>query len=311
MLLVMEQERTQRELLDELVAGGVLSTQQADDIEYAPRWSFSIRELVTYLASLIIAAGVVRLLALAFRDASVGVIATALYVVAIVAGIASWKLSGGSEIRQRFAEVLELGSLGAAIGATGIVLDQAEMKGEWIGVILTSVGAIWGAFRCVHSRFAGTVAFSIGTVGFATALGALIDSDNQVLNGVILLIGATVVIAAGLRDIGARQLARSVGSLFVIIGSMNIATDEVWLRPTPIVTGAVLFALGAFVLAPEMLVAGAFCIVAGVIMTTVEWIDNEMAQGLVIIATGLVVLGALTVQMRRAVNQPKPDVQVA
>jgi intracellular septation protein A len=92
---------------------------------------------------------------------------------------------------------------------------------------------------------------------------------------------------------------------------MNIASAEEWLRPTPIATGAVLFALGALLLAPEMLVAGAFCIVAGIIMTTVEWIDNEMAQGLVIIATGLVVLGALTIQMKRAVNRPTPGAQVA
>ena len=43
----MEQERTQRNLLDDMVARGVISAEQADDIANAPRWSFSIRELVT------------------------------------------------------------------------------------------------------------------------------------------------------------------------------------------------------------------------------------------------------------------------
>ena len=303
--------RTQRELLDDLVRKGAMTASQADDIEGAPRWSFSIRELVTYLASLIIAAGVIRLLALAFRDASVGVIATALYVVAVLAGIASWKLSGGSEIRQRFAEVLELGALGAAAGATGIVLDQADMNGEWIGVILTGASAVWGAIRCMKSRFAGTVALSVGTVGFSIALGALIDSDSQILGGVLILAGGAIVIAVSMLNIGAQQLASAIGSLFVIIGSMNVGSAEEWLRPAPIVTGAILFALGAMLLAPEMLVAGAFCVVAGIVMTTVEWINNEMAQGLVIIATGLVVLGALTIQMKRAVNRPTPGAQVA
>jgi len=307
----MEQERTQRNLLDDMVARGVISAEQADDIANAPRWSFSIRELVTYLASLIIAAGVIRLLVLAFRDASVGVIATALYVVAVLAGVASWKLSSGSEIRQRFAEVLELGALGAAAGATGIVLDQAEMRSEWIAVILTGASAVWGSVRCLRSRFAGTVAFSVGTVGLSIALGSLINSDSQILGGVLILVGGAIVIAVGMMDVGARQLARAIGALFVIIGSMNVASAEDWLRPLPIITGAVLFALGALLLAPEMLVAGAFCVVAGIIMTTVEWIDNEMAQGLVIIATGLVVLGALTIQMKRAVNRPMPGAQVA
>lgn len=311
MLLVMKQERTQRELLEDLVGSGTLSQEQADNIEYAPRWSFSVRELVTYLASLIIAAGVIRLLVLAFRDASVGVIATALYIVAALAGFASWKLSTGSELRRRFAEVLELAAVGAAAGATGIVLNEADMKGEWIAVILTSASAIWGAIRCTRSRFAGTVAFSVGTIGVSMALGAVIDSDNQIVGGLLILMSAAIVLAVGLMDVGARQLARSVGSLFIIIGSMNIATAEQWLRPTPIITGAALFALGALLLAPEMLVAGAFCVVAGIIMTTIEWIDNETAQGLVIIATGLVVLGVLTVQMKRAVNRQEPDARVA
>ena len=309
----MEQLRTQRELLEDLVRQGALSTDQANDISDAPRWSFSIRELVTYLASLIIAAGVIRLLALAFEDASEGVIATALYVVAALAGFASWRLSSGSEIRQRFAEVLELGALGAALGATGIVLNQTDMadRSEWIGVILTGASAVWGTFRCMQSRFAGTVAFAVGTVGFSIALGALINSDSQILGGALILAGGSVVIAVGMLDIGSQQLARAIGSLFVIIGSMNVASSEDWLRPTPIVTGAILFTLGAMLLAPEMLVAGAFCVVAGIVMTTVEWIDNEMAQGLVIIATGLLVLGALTIQMKRAVNRPMPGAQVA
>lgn len=305
--------RTQRELLDDLVRQGALTSSQADDISDAPRWSFSIRELVTYLASLIIAAGVIRLLALAFKDASEGAIAAALYVVAALAGVASWKLSSGSEIRQRFAEVLELAALGAALGATGIVLNQTDMssRGEWIGVILTGVAAVWGAIRCTQNRFAGTVSFSVGTVGFSIALGALINSDSQILGGALILAGGSVVIAFAMLNIGSQQLARAIGSLFVIIGSLNVGSAEDWLRPTPIATGAVLFALGAMLLAPEMLVAGAFCVVAGVVMTTVEWIDNEMAQGLVIIATGLLVLGVLTIQMKRAVNRPMPGARVA
>lgn len=307
----MEQEHTQRELLDDLVVRGVISEQQADNIANAPRWSFSIRELVTYLASLIIAAGVIRLLALAFKDASVGVIATALYVAAAVAGVASWKLSSGSEIRKRFAEVLELGALGAAAGATGIVLDQADIRGEWIGFILSSVGAAWGLWRCSFTRFAGTIVMSIGVMGTAIALEEIINPDSQISGGLFTLVAGVLVVGMGLREIGSRQLARAIGSLYVIIGSMNIASAEDWLRPTPIATGAVLFAIGAILLAPEMLLAGAFCIVAGIIMTTVEWIDNEMAQGLVIIATGLVVLGALTIQMKRAVSRPTPDARVA
>lgn len=307
----MKQELTQRELLDHLVASGVLTSNQADDIAVAPRWSFSLRELVSYLAALIIAAGVIRLLVLAFRDASEGVIATSLYVAAAALGVASWKLSSGSEMRRRFAEVLELGSLGAAAGATGIVLNQSDMRDEWIGVILTGAAAVWGLLRFMRSQFSGTVAFSVGTVGMSMALSGLINSDSQIVGSLLTLIAGLIVVGAGTFNIGSRVVARAIGSLFVIGGSMGVATSEDWLRPLPIATGVVLFALGAMLLAPELLVAGSFCVVAGIVMTTVEWVNNEMAQGLIIIATGLAVLGVLTVQMKRAVNQSTPGAQVA
>ena len=79
-----------------------------------------------------------------------------------------------------------------------------------------------------------------------------------------------------------------------------------WGKPIPIAVGAALFVLGASTLHPEFLVAGAIAIVVGVVMTVGEWVHNDMAQGLVIIATGLVMLAVLTAQMRRAVNRPAP-----
>lgn len=307
----MEQNKTQREMLDGLVDRGAITEDQAKDIMSAPRWSFSIRELVSYLAALIIAAGVVRLLAYALKDASVGTIAVALYVLAAALGAASWKLSSGSEVRQRLAEVFELGALGAAAGATAIVLDQADMRSEWIGVLLTGAITVWGIVRCRQARFAGTAALSAGTVGLAISLSALIDVENQFLNGGLLLAAGAVLVAAGLTHIGSQQLARAVGSLFIIIGSITIGSAEDWSRPASIITGAVLFGAGTVLLAPEMLVAGAFCVVVGVVMTVVEWVENDLAQGLVIIATGLVVLGVLSVQMKRAVSRPMPGAPVA
>jgi hypothetical protein len=79
----MVQNKTRREMLEDLVTQGVLTKSAANDIEHAPKWSFSIRELVSYLASVIIAVGVIRILALAFQDASEGVISAALYVLSV------------------------------------------------------------------------------------------------------------------------------------------------------------------------------------------------------------------------------------
>ncbi len=307
----MEQHKTQRELLEQLEFSGLISADQVDDIVHAPRWSFSVRELVTYLASLIIAVGVLRLFALALRDASEVAIALSLYVVAVAAALVSWKLSSKSKILRRFSEVLELAALGAAGAATALLLDNAEMRGEWVGIILTGAASLWGIVRCRAAQFSGTVSLSVGLVGLSMALSSLINQDSELWGGVLTLIAGALVVTAGLQRIGSPQFARAVGSLFVIIGSMMIGSTDDWSRPAPIIVGTVMFIAGIVVLAPEMLVAGAFCVVAGIAMTVVEWIDNEMAQGLVIIGTGLVVLAVLTLQMKRTVSRPTPGAQAA
>jgi hypothetical protein len=69
--------------------------------------------------------------------------------------------------------------------------------------------------------------------------------------------------------------------------------------------------VGSKLLAPEMLIAGTFLIVAGIVMSVVRWVSNDLAQGLVIIATGLAMLGVLSVQMKRAVSQSKTGIPTA
>lgn len=307
----MEQEKTQHQILQQLVVEQKLSQQQADDIYYAPRFSFSIRELVSYLAGLIIATGVIRIIAFAFEDASQMSISIALYAVSVVAGVLSWQFSKKSELLQRFGEVLELGAAGAFAGASALALDEANMRGEWAGVVISSAAVLWGLFRVASTRFAGTLIFVVGVFGLSSSLGAAIDLDSARWGGIFNLIAGVVLIAVGLRSIHAAILARGVGALMSFTGAMMLANEFSNAEFLPIVIGAALFAVGSTYLAPELLLAGAICIVAGIVMTTFEYIDNDLAQGLVIIGTGLAILGVLSVQMRRALKQQSPGVQAA
>jgi hypothetical protein len=50
-------------------------------------------------------------------------------------------------------------------------------------------------------------------------------------------------------------------------------------------------------------VAGAFCIVIGIVMSVNRWIENDTAQGLVIIGAGVAMLLVLTAQMKRISNR--------
>ena len=308
---LMNQRKSQNEVLDDLVAQGTISEQQACDIADAPQWSFSIRELVTYLASLIIAVGVIRILAIAFQDASENVIVISLYIVAALTGFASWKLSTSKGIRKRFGEVLELGSLGSALGATGVLLSHTDLRGESIALILMTVSAAWGIFRCRDAQFAGTAAMCVGVNGIAISLGALIDSNRAWAAGGLMLLSGSFLIYVGTTKIGVPYFSRAVGALFVVIGSITLGADVANGRVIPIVAGIALFAVGATLLMPELLIAGAFCIVTGIVMTVNRWIHNDMAQGLVIIATGVLMLIVLSAQMKRISSQQAPGAQAA
>lgn len=309
--LRMEQRKSQNQVLDELVAQGAITEQQACEIADAPQWSFSVRELITYLASLIIAVGVIRILAIAFQDASEGIIVAALYIVSACTGIAAWKLSISNGIRKRFSEVLEMGSLGSALGATGVLFSHTELRSESIGLILMGICATWGFYRCRATQFAGTVAMCVGANGVAISSGALINADRQWPLGLLMITSGASLIYMGTTKIGVSYFSRAVGALFVVIGSITLGTDISNGRVIPIIVGIALFAVGTTLLAPELLIAGAICIVTGIVMTVTRWIHNDMAQGLVIIATGALMLIVLSVQMKRISNQQAPGAQAA
>lgn len=308
---LMEQRKSQNQVLDDLVARGTITEQQACEIADAPLWSFSVRELVTYLAALIIAVGVIRILAIAFQDASEGAIVTALYIVSSVAGFVSWKLSASKGMRQRFAEVLEMSSFGCAIGASAVLLTHTDLRSESIVLILSSVGLLWGLYRSRDTQFAGTVMMCAGVNGAAISLGSLINADRAWPAGILMVMSGSFLAYMGTTKIGAQYVSRAIGSMFVVIGSITLGADVANGRVIPIITGIAIFTAGTTLLAPEMLVAGAICIVVGVVMTVTRWIHNDMAQGLVIIATGVVMLMVLSTQMKKISNQQVPGAQAA
>lgn len=306
------QRRTQREIFEDLVASGTLRKEQVAEIRTAPLWSVSVRELLGYLAGLIIAAGVIQIISVVFEDASKWAIVAALYAAAMVLGLLSWFLHRGGRWRQRLSEVFELAALFCAGIATGITLDDADVSGEWIVIILSGVGLVWGFYRAATTRFVGTLVLTGCLPAFATAWAALIKEDSPWLTGAFMVPAGVILLVMGNRDIGVNFVARAVGALYVLIGAMTLGTglDEPGYL-IPLAIGAALFAAGTIVLAPELLVAGAFLVVAGVVMTVSELISSEMARGLVIVATGLAMLAVLSVQMRRAVNQPETGTPVA
>ena len=308
----MKQRKSLTHTLNDLVEAGVLSSAQSEDIAHAPRWPYTPRELLSYLAALIITVGVIRTVAAALVDVSETAIATLLYLLAFVTGAVSVRLRGKSDIQSRVSEILEIATTLSAAIATGIVCNVADLEMKWSVAVIALVAIGWGLFRSNKSEIVGAILISAGVPTFIVSFAAGLDENNGRLMGLLMVIGGSLLIFQGTRVMGFAFAPRAAGSLYVLIGAMTLGSDFGGVgRAIPLVIGAVLFAVGIQRLAPELLLAGAFCVLAGLLSIVFETIEDDVVQGLAIVASGLVVLGVLGVQMRRAVSQSKTETPTA
>jgi hypothetical protein len=308
----MKQRKSLTHTLNDLVEAGVLSSAQSEDIAHAPRWPYTPRELLSYLAALIITVGVIRTVAAALVDVSETAIATLLYLLAFVTGAVSVRLRGKSDIRSRVSEILEIATTLSAAIATGIVCNVADLEMKWSVAVIALVAIGWGLFRSNKSEIVGAILISAGVPTFIVSFAAGLDENNGRLLGLLMVVGGSLLIFQGTRVMGFAFAPRAAGSLYVLIGAMTLGSDFGGVgRAIPLVIGAVLFAVGTQRLAPEMLLAGAFCVLAGLLSIVFETIDNDIAQGLAIVASGLVVLVVLGAQMKRTVSRSRTETPAA
>ena len=311
----MEQRKSQNEILKQLVSDGHLTSNQADDIAQAPKLTVTARELVSYLAAILITIGAVFMVSGLIVDVPKAGIAVLLYVVAAVAGYFSRKLITVASEKQRAGEVLEIAAVLAVAVASGILFDMTSMRSEFYACLLAIAAGTWGAIRASRSQFSGSVLMSASmpiAIMASTSIMNLNGDNNMRVIGLMLIAGGVGLLYMGMKQIGFGLLPRAVGSLLVIIGSITLANGF----PSgiegliPLGVGAALFTLGSRERSPENLVAGAFGIVAGVIMTVVYWLPGNILQGLAIIGSGVGMLLVLRTQLARA-NQLKPGAPTA
>ena len=312
----MEQQRTQRRILDDLVASGRLTEDEASGVAHAPEWSLTVRELVSYLAALIMFVGVMRLVIVAFEDASQRSIGTALALAGAALAAAAWKLPRKSDAWERLAEVTEgaaLVSLGASLG---VFLDLTDLAPETIVMIVSLPVVAWGYFRSLTSVFVGSLALSAGIPMLVFSAAEMLnasDDGNVAVIGSFSLAGGAVLWALGQRRVGAAFVQRAAGCWLVVQGSFMMMSE--WRGPgrlVPVAVGLILFWLGSMRLQFESLAAGALAVTVGVSVAIGDWLPSEFTRGLTTIAVGAVMFLAVGSQMRRRkVSPPGPGAPVA
>lgn len=296
----MEQRKTQRQVLDGMVSSGQLTREAADEIRHAPEWSVTARELVSYLAGVIMLSGVVRVIAVAFEDASQGSIGTALLVAGVLVAAVAWRMPKRNEVFSRLAEVVEGGAMLCLGAGTGVLLDLTAMKPELIVLVVSVPVVAWGWWRSTVATFVGSVALCAGVPMFAFSLGALVTDSTRMMGSVALAAGA-VLWTTGQRRVGTAFIQRAVGCYFLLMGAFVLGAELGGAgKVIPIMVGAGLFGLGSMNLQLEALVAGAVAVTVGVAMATGDWLPSEFTRGISTIVVGAVMFLAVGAQFRRA-----------
>lgn len=296
----MEQRETRRQLLDRMVSAGQLSREAADEIRHAPELSVGVRELVSYLAGVIMLSGVIRVIAVAFRDASQQSIGAALLFAGVVLGVVAWKMPKRNDVLERLAEVVEGGAMVLLGAGSGMFLDLADVKPEVIVMIVAVPVIAWGYWRSTISEFVGSIALSAGVPMLAFSTGALVTDSTRMMGSVALGAGA-VLWSLGQRRVGTAFIQRAVGCYFLLMGAFVLGADIGGVgKIIPVIVGAGLFGLGSMNMQLEALGAGAIAVTVGVAMATSDWLPSEFTRGITTIAVGAVMFLAVGTQLRRA-----------
>lgn len=292
---------THRQVIDELVERGRLSPTEAERIREAPPFVLAPREIVSYLAALIIGVGVVRLVVAVFEDASRLSIAAVLLVLGLALGFAALQWSDRSGALGRLAEVLEIGSLGSAAGSAALALSETDMRGEWIAIIISTTALAWSLVRLGRSRFVSAVTLPVSMLVLAGTGSSLADIDDSLAAGPFAFVGL-VLVGLGLTGLRQDVFYRAAGAVVLLwtLPAWSASRDGVEGITPALIVAAILFAIGVTQMWIELILPMAVANTILVCVPIFQHVDNEVAQGVLVVLVGLTVLGGTWFAVRRA-----------
>lgn len=297
----MERKLTHHEVVEDLVHQGRLTPLEAERIFSAPSFVLPPREVVSYLAALIIGVGSVRLVIAVFEDASRLSISAVLGVLCLALGFAAWRLASRPGALGRLSEVLEVASIGSAAGSAALAMSETDMRGEWIAIIIASVTLVWSLVRIGESRFVSALVLPVSLFVLAGTGTSLADIDESLTAGPIAFVGLLLV-ALGLTGVRQEVFFRAVGSVVLLWTLPAWASQRPGLEGIlPAVAVAVgLFSLGVVRMWVEFIAPMALALTILVCAYVFEHVDNDVAQGVLVVAVGLSVLAGTGMAVRRA-----------
>jgi hypothetical protein len=280
------------EVLEELVSENRLAPEDSKRILKAPRFSFDVRELLYYLAALIVTVGVVRLVVVIFSDASTMAVIAALYLAAFVFAALAWRLQRVQGWVARLGEVTELLAVLSCAIATGVLLrEQLELSGEVAAIIPAAASAVWGVIRLRTSQFSATAVLIPSLLVTGGSAAALLDWEGPP-GALPVMVAASVLVFIGSLDLQWPLAFRVVGAYTLLITAPQWVGERgsVGGLAVTLSIGVALFVLGSLNMWIELLVAGGLTITIGISVFVFKNVDNEVLQGILVVAIGLLIV---------------------
>lgn len=283
-----------------MVSSRRISRTEADEILNAPRFKFLWRELLSYIAVLVIGVGVVRVVVALFEEASETIIAFSLLAASVITGVIAFQLWRHAGWRRRAGEFCEILSIGTLVAGGAMLLSNAEIDGAIITVSGGSLGVIWSLIRVRFTEFSSTLIVIPSTLAVCGGISAWADLDFGV-GAVPFLIGGSLLIGLGQGDFGGAFLIRTAGVVTVFF-SVPQWIDEFngldGLVPA-LAIGALLLWTGMQWNRIEQIIGGSAVTVISIVVYFVNNIDNDLLQGAAIVAVGVSGLALTTLVVRR------------
>ena len=294
--------RTQREVVDQMVASHRLSFTEADEILNAPRFKILWRELLSYIAVLVIGVGLIRVVVALFEEASETIIAVSLLVASAVLGVITFQLWRHEGWRRRAGEFCEIVSLGSLVAGGAILLVDADIDGAIIAVSAGSLGVMWALLRVRFTEFSSAIIVIPSTMAVCGGIVEWAELDFGV-GAIPFLIGGSLLIGLGQGDYGAAILIRIAGVVTVF------SSVPQWLDEYSALDGLIpALGIGALLLWTgmqwnriEQIIGGSAVTVIAIVVYLTNNIDNDLLQGVAIVAVGVagLVFTAFVVKRQR------------
>ncbi|MEY2626877.1 MAG: hypothetical protein RJB08_636 [Actinomycetota bacterium] len=284
--------------LDQFVANGRLSSDEADRLAVAPRVYFPLREVLGYLGGLVVLVGVVWTTTAALQDASPMSIAALLYIAgAVVLACAFFMQShfirSSNELGRRAGEVIELLGGAAWVAAVAITLNEQNIRGEHIVLWVAVPGLVYSMLRLERTMFNATLMACAAWIALIAASNSLIDAGDS-WTSIVFTLAGLVLIAFALSEPPFAFAPHSVGVVVMLFGSaaMNGADRSSWYTLFPLAVAAALFLYGAASSRIEVLIVSGVATTINVGILSSRAFSSDVVSGLAVTAVGAALIAA-------------------